>query len=136
MARIKYYYDTETCKYERVKTTSGDIILNTLGIFLLTLTMAVGLFILHGNYFESPKELILKNEVKEMEFYYDNLLQEVSKLDKQLADMEHRDDNIYRVVLGPSRLKNRFAKQGLVASTGTPISRKRHRSRRHYPETS
>ena len=37
MARIKYYYDTETCKYERVKTTTGDVVFNVLGILSLTL---------------------------------------------------------------------------------------------------
>jgi murein DD-endopeptidase MepM/ murein hydrolase activator NlpD len=100
MARIKYYYDTETCKYERIKTTTGDIILNALGIFSLTLAMAAGILLISSSYFESPKELLLKNEVKEMEFYYDNLLLEVNKLQAQLENMEHRDDNIYRVVLG------------------------------------
>jgi murein DD-endopeptidase MepM/ murein hydrolase activator NlpD len=43
---------------------------------------------------------MLKNEVKEMEFYYNNLVTEVEKLQKQLQSMEYRDDNIYRVVLG------------------------------------
>ena len=100
MARIKYYYDTETCKYERIKTTTGDIILNALGILSLTLAMAAGILLISSSYFESPKELLLKNEVKEMEFYYDNLLLEVNKLQSQLENMEHRDDNIYRVVLG------------------------------------
>jgi hypothetical protein len=100
MARIKYYYDTETCKYERVKTTTGDIILNTLGILSLTLIMAVGLLLGYTAYFESPKELLLKNEVKELEYYYENLNKEVQKLDAILSDMEHRDDNIYRAVLG------------------------------------
>ena len=60
MARIKYYYDTETCKYERVRTKNSDIILNTLGILSLTLSMALGLLILYSNYFESPKEVMLK----------------------------------------------------------------------------
>jgi hypothetical protein len=100
MARIKDYYDTETCKYERVKTKKTDIVLNGLGIFSLTIGMAVGLLILYSNYFESPKELMLKNEVSELKYYYSQLQEEVSTLDKTLADLEHRDDNIYRAVLG------------------------------------
>jgi murein DD-endopeptidase MepM/ murein hydrolase activator NlpD len=100
MARIKYYYDTETCKYERVKTKTSDVVMNALGILSLTVAMAVGLLILYTNYFESPKELILKNEIKELEFYYDKLTQDVKNLNEILGDVEHRDDNIYRVVLG------------------------------------
>ena len=45
MAKIKYYYDTESCKYVRVKTTKGDIFLNILGIGSLTMAMAVGLLL-------------------------------------------------------------------------------------------
>jgi murein DD-endopeptidase MepM/ murein hydrolase activator NlpD len=113
MARIKYYYDTETCKYERIKTTTSDIILNALGIFSLTLAMAAGILLISSSYFESPKELLLKNEVKEMEFYYDNLLQEVNKLQTQLENMEHRDDNIYRVVLGAEPIDKSIRDAGI-----------------------
>jgi murein DD-endopeptidase MepM/ murein hydrolase activator NlpD len=113
MARIKYYYDTETCKYERIKTSTGDIILNTLGIMSLTVAMAVGLLILYSSYFESPKELILKNEVKELEFYYDNLSAEVEKLQGQLSNMEYRDDNIYRVVLGAEPIDKSIREAGV-----------------------
>lgn len=100
MARIKYYYDTETCKYERVRTKNSDIILNTLGILSLTLSLAIGLLILYSNYFESPKEVMLKNQVKELEFYYSSLNTDVEELRRILNNIEHRDDNIYRVVLG------------------------------------
>src|SRR5687767_11555083 len=100
MARIKYYYDTETCKYERIRTKKTDIVLNSLGILSLTLAMAVGLLVLYSNYFESPKELMLKNEVNELQYYYSKLNQEVETLDETMQGLEHRDDNIYRVVLG------------------------------------
>ena len=116
MARIKYYYDTETCKYERVRTTSSDLVLNALGIISLTLAMAVGLLLLYSSYFESPKELILKNEVKELEFYYSNLQKEVKNLDLILADMEHRDDNIYRAVLGAEPIEKTIRESGVGGS--------------------
>ena len=113
MAKIKYYYDTESCKYVRVRTTTGDIFLNTLGIFSLTLALAVGLLMLYSNYFESPKELILKNEVKEMEFYYEDLQEKVNDLDKILAEMTYRDDNIYRVVLGSEPIDKSIREAGV-----------------------
>ncbi|MCA6379204.1 MAG: M23 family metallopeptidase [Cytophagales bacterium] len=113
MARIKYYYDTETCKYERIKTTSGDIFLNALGLLSLTLAMAVGLVVLYSNYFESPRELLLSNEVKEMEYLYQNLSKEVNKLDNELAYLEHRDDNIYRAVLGAEPIDKSVREAGV-----------------------
>ena len=116
MARIKYYYDTETCKYERIKTSTSDIILNTLGIFSLTLAMAVGLLFLYSSYFESPKEVILRNEVKEMEFYYESLQLEIKRLDGILNSMEYRDDNIYRAVLGSEPIEKSIREAGVGGS--------------------
>jgi len=113
MAKIKYYYDTETCKYERVKTKTSDVILNALGILSLTVAMAVGLLFLYSSYFESPKELILKNEVKEMEFYYEKLRADVSSLDQILSGIEYRDDNIYRKVLGAEPIDKSIRNAGV-----------------------
>lgn len=113
MARIKYYYDTETCKYERIRTKKSDIILNALGILSLTVIMAVGLLFLYNAYFESPKELILKNEVKELEFYYDKLNQDVERLSEALSKLEQRDDNIYRVVLGAEPIPKSIRDAGI-----------------------
>lgn len=113
MARIRYYYDTETCKYERVRTRKSDIVLNALGFLSLTVMMAIGLLILYDNYFESPKELILKNEVKELEFYYDKLNKDVESLSQILDNIEHRDDNIYRVVLGAEPIEKSVRDAGI-----------------------
>ncbi len=113
MAKIKYYYDTESCKYVRVQTRVSDVVLNVLGVISLTMVMAVGLLLLYSNYFESPKELLLRNEVKEMEFYYEDLKQKVDELDKILADMSYRDDNIYRVVLGSEPIDKSIREAGV-----------------------
>ncbi|MBL7849369.1 MAG: M23 family metallopeptidase [Cyclobacteriaceae bacterium] len=113
MAKIKYYYDTEACKYVRVQTKLSDVILNVLGVISLTLVMAVGLLLLYSNYFESPKELMLKNEVTQMEYYYQDLKQKVDNLDKILADMSYRDDNIYRVVLGAEPIDKSIREAGV-----------------------
>ena len=113
MAKIKYYYDTESCKYIRVKTSTGDIILNALGIISLTMAMAVGILLLYSSYFETPKEVILKREVKEMTFYFEDLQKKVNDLDKIVAEMSRRDDNIYRVVLGSEPIDKSIREAGI-----------------------
>lgn len=113
MAKINYYYDTESCKYVRVKTSTGDIILNALGIISLTMALAVGILLLYSSYFETPKEVILKNEVKEMEFYFEDLQKKVNELDKIIAQMAQRDDNIYRVVLGSEPIDKSIREAGV-----------------------
>lgn len=113
MARIKYYYDTETCKYERIRTKKSDVVLNALGILSMTVIMAIGLLFLYSSYFESPKELILRNEVKELEFYYDKLNKDVETLSTILNNIETRDDNIYRVVLGAQPIEKSVRDAGI-----------------------
>ena len=100
MAKIKYYYDTETCKYERVKTRTSDVILNALGILSLTVVIAIVFIVLWTNYFPSPKELVQENEIKEAQYYLEYFKKEVAALEENVARVENRDDNIYRKVLG------------------------------------
>lgn len=98
MARIKYYYDTESCKYERVKVSTWDIILNLLGFLSLALIMAVGIFLGYNRFFKSPVVAQLEKENQELRFYYDILNKRMDDAGTMLSSLQERDDNVYRVV--------------------------------------
>ncbi len=98
MARIKYYYDTETCKYERVKVSKWDIILNLLGFFTVSLLLAVGLVFVFNKYFESPNEMMLRKENDELTLHYNILGKEMTYVKEMLTALQERDDNVYRVI--------------------------------------
>ncbi len=98
MARIKYYYDTETCKYERVKVSTWDMTLNLLGFLSVSLIIAIGIVIVYNSYFDSPKEAILKKENQELQLYYDILEKEMEGMNDMLVALQERDDNVYRVI--------------------------------------
>lgn len=116
MAKIKYFYDTETCKYERVKTRTSDIVLNAFGILSFAVLLAMGFLWLFTYHFELPKDTILKNNVKELEYYYQSLSREVTEMNKIIADMEKRDDNIYRKVLGAEPIDKAVREAGIGGS--------------------
>lgn len=116
MARIKYYYDTETCKYERVKTKKTDIILNLLGILALTGVMAGGLLVLAFYFIDSPKEVALKNRIKELQYYYDLKSKEIELTNQAVEAIEYRDDNIYRIVLGAEPIDKNIRNAGIGGS--------------------
>ena len=97
MARIKYYYDTESCKYERVKVSTWDMILNLLGFFCIAMILAIGIFFLSNKYFKSPIVAQLEKENQELNFYYDLLTKEIDNANEMLSSLQERDDNIYRV---------------------------------------
>lgn len=100
MARIKYYYDTETCKYERIKTKTSDVVMNALGIFMLTIIVSIGMIFLWTEYLPSPKEVILHNQIEEQAYLMDHMSKEIEKANDAVTSVENRDDNIYRAVLG------------------------------------
>jgi murein DD-endopeptidase MepM/ murein hydrolase activator NlpD len=116
MAKIKYYYDTETCKYERVKTRTSDIVMNAMGIFFLALFMGAAMYVSFTSYFESPKDLMLKNEIKNLEFNYTQKSKEVDDMRTRVENMENRDDNIYRVVLGAEPIEKSVRNAGIGGS--------------------
>lgn len=100
MARIKYYYDTESCRYERIKVSTWDIIWNSLGFLTLAFLIAGGITFVYIRYFESPEEALLRKENEELRMYYDLLSKEVSDANEMLSALQDRDDNIYRIIFG------------------------------------
>lgn len=100
MARIKYYYDTESCRYERIKVTTWDIIWNALGFLVITLILASGIVFVYIKYFESPEEAQLRKENEELNLYYDLLSQDYENATEMLSLLQERDDDIYRIIFG------------------------------------
>ena len=98
MSKIKYYYDTETCKYERVKVKKSDVVINALGFLSLSMVIAVGMILILSTYFESPKEASLAKENDELKLYYDLMQEQVAGMNDMLDVLQEKDDNVYRVV--------------------------------------
>ena len=98
MPKIKYYYDTETCKYERIRTSRWDVFMNVLGFAVLVLVAGICLVIVFDTYFESPKAAKLKKENEELHFYYDMLSKEMGRANEMLTSLQERDNNVYRTI--------------------------------------
>ena len=112
MAKIRYYYDTESSQYKRERVKTSDVIINLLGIAALGMVIGLVLTLCYTMFFESPRELKLHHEVKEMEFYYGELNKKVESLNGVLTSIEQRDDNIYRVVLGSNPIDKNIREGG------------------------
>ena len=100
MAKIKYYYDTESCRYERIRVSSWDIILNLLGFLVVSTIIGFGIFLAADHYFESPTKATLRKENEELRLYYDLIKQDMDEVNQMLGVLQERDDDIYRVVFG------------------------------------
>ncbi len=113
MARIKYYYDTETCKYERVKVGTWDVVLNLLGFLSVAVVIAIAMVLVYNTYFESPKETALKKENDELKLYYEIMSDEMDNAQEMLSALQKRDDDIYRVINEAEPIPNTIRNGGV-----------------------
>lgn len=113
MARIKYYYDTETCRYERIKRGKWDVFLNLLGFTTVSFILAIGIVMISNLYFDSPKEAMLKKENEELRLYYEMMEKDVSRLNEMLTVLQERDDNIYRIIFEAEPIPSTIRQAGI-----------------------
>ena len=98
MAKVKYYYDTETCRYEKVRIDKWDILLNSLGFIAFTALLALGLAVIYNSYYFSPEELKLRKENSELRKHYNILESKVGEVEQIVNTLQVRDDDIYRKI--------------------------------------
>ncbi len=99
MPKIKYYYDTKTCKYEQVRTTKRGIVVNFLAFLLVTLLISSGLVYVYQTNFNSIKESRLLAENSQLSMKYSYLKKEMIHAESFINTLQIHDDSIYRVIL-------------------------------------
>lgn len=112
MAHIKYYYNTQTCSYERIKVSKWNIFFTLLGLFSVSLITALLIFFLYISYFDSPKEKQLKKENKSLKYSYSLIQKEIENTKQLLAYLRERDDNIYRTIFEATPISSVVRKAG------------------------
>ena len=113
MRKAKYYYNPETCNFERIKTTKRKIFLNFIGFLSIVLFSSFIILNIYDNYFESPKIITLKKENQELETHYEILSKEVNIANKMIENLEERDDNVYRIIFEAEPIPNTIRQAGV-----------------------
>ncbi|MDI9355516.1 MAG: M23 family metallopeptidase [Chitinophagaceae bacterium] len=98
MAKIKYYYNSDTCKYEPIKSSPWDWFLNVMAFVLSTLIFALSILLFYVKYFDSPKEANLRKEKESLEFYHKIFSEETHDIQKRLKLLQKKDIDIYRTI--------------------------------------
>ena len=98
MPKAKYYFNTNSLKYEKVVIPWGKRILRVLGFVATAIVFSVVIVAIAYAYLDSPKEKQLKREISQLTLQYEILQQRFEHVDNVLRDIQHRDDNIYRVI--------------------------------------
>lgn len=99
MAKVKYYYDSETLSYQKIQRKKGRrigfTIIAILGMFLAGFLLLLVYISLPQ--VQTPKEMALERELKNMQLQFDVLNKKMALAEKALNDVQERDDNLYRV---------------------------------------
>ena len=99
MSRVKYYYDSDTLSYRKIKRKKG----RKFGIFFLSLLGMIFsgflllLIYLNLPYIETPKEKVLKREMNNLQLQFELINKKMEQAEIVLGEIEDRDNNLYRI---------------------------------------
>ena len=112
MSKIKYYYDTKTLSYKRIELSNIDKFKNFIIYFTSSAILAFFILLFFFQYFDSPKEKRLKNEIQNLTTQYQVINNDLQQIELVLDDIQKRDDNIYRTIFEADPIPISIRKQG------------------------
>ena len=99
MNKVKYYYDPDTLSYRKIEPKKSKKVRNVMLFALASLLSGfLGLLVLmNTNLLNTPRELSLQREVRNYELQFELLNRKMAQMEDVLANIEERDNNIYRI---------------------------------------
>ena len=99
MAQPKYIYNPDTLSYEKVERSFAQK-LKRAGLLLIPgVVFTISALFLIYTFVDSPKEAAMRQENQQLLTQYELLNREMDDMQRTMADIVQRDDNIYRVIL-------------------------------------
>jgi hypothetical protein len=97
MAKVKFYYDSDTLSYQRIQVKKGTKVKNSLlFIVAILLTSFLG-FIGFSYVVKSPGQMEQERELENLKLHFELLSKKIEQGTEVLNEIQERDDNIYRV---------------------------------------
>lgn len=99
MARVRYHYNAETCKYEPIIVRGRAFWRKLMHQAILCFFIAVSALVYVNVKYPSWDESELRDERDILLAEWNSLDQQLNTVTSQLTDLEHQDDHIYRSIL-------------------------------------
>jgi len=112
MAKAKYRYNPHTLSYDKIELTLRKKIAKSLTFIGAGLVFGVIIYGIAYTYIDSPKEKQLKIENAQLQSQYVILNKKLDEFATVMEDVQHRDDNIYRVIFEAEPIDNEIRKAG------------------------
>ena len=99
MSKVKYYYDHDTLSYREIKVTNKNRISGVLLFLLASFFFGITslLILLNFEIINTPSEVAQKRSIENFKLQFDILNKKLGQLEKVIANIENRDNNLYRV---------------------------------------
>ena len=114
MSKTKYYFDSENLEFVPIKKTLVQRFYR-LSLFLIS-SIIIGSFItivlLNTDFIDTPKELVQAREIDNYELQLRVLNKKLDQVESTLANIEKRDNNLYRVYFEASPIPDEQRKAG------------------------
>ena len=98
MKKIKYYYNTNTLRYEKLETPLRVKLLRIFGFIAAAFVTAAIISFFAFRFIGSPNEKLLRIENERMRDRYKELSAQLKTLQQQMIELEKRDNNVYRAI--------------------------------------
>ncbi len=112
MPKVKYHFNIHSLKYEKVVVSIWKRVGRVLGFLSTAVVFASVILFFAYNYLDSPKEKQLKREIGQLQLQYDLLNDRLSQVNAVIADLQDRDDNIYRTIFEAEPIPENIRKAG------------------------
>lgn len=98
MKKIKYYYNTNTLRYEKLEVPLRVKLLRIFGFIAAAFVTAVIISYIAFRFIGSPNEKLLRMQNEQLRDRYAGLNNRLKELDQQMKELENRDNNVYRSI--------------------------------------
>ena len=98
MKKIKYYYNTNSLRYEKLETPLRVRLLRVFGFIAAAIVTAALISYIAFQFVGSPKEKILQQQNRELRDNYNDLREELRSMDEEMKELEKRDNDVYRSI--------------------------------------
>jgi murein DD-endopeptidase MepM/ murein hydrolase activator NlpD len=98
MKKVKYYYNTNSLRYEKLETPLRVKLLRVLGFLSAALVTAIIIVSIAYRYFPSANEKRLQQQNEALRENYLVLDERAKKLQERMRVLEDRDNDVYRAI--------------------------------------
>jgi murein DD-endopeptidase MepM/ murein hydrolase activator NlpD len=102
MKKIKYYYNTNTLRYEKLEVPLRVKLLRIFGFLAAALTTAIIIVSIAWRYGNSPREKILQQQNQALKDNYGVIEERLKAIEEKQKELEKRDNSVYRSIFEAS----------------------------------